>query len=213
MNTNYNCSWLGNLSRYFSPCWGNLAYFFPKKFKLLNILFSISFTMCVSDEGYGIPETFHFLFLSLWAYLRKVTVYQKNSIFYFFHYERIWWRLRYTRNILFSISFTNSVSEEGYGIPETFYFLFLSLWAYLMKVTVYQKHSIFYFFHYERIWWRLRYTRNILFSISFTMSVSDEGYGIPETFYFLFLSLWAYRMKVITRKGSWLLISRLVLFL
>jgi hypothetical protein len=43
MNTNYNCSWLGNLSRYFSPCWGNLAYFFPKKFKLLNILFSISF--------------------------------------------------------------------------------------------------------------------------------------------------------------------------
>ena len=195
MNTIYNCSWLGNLSRYFSPCWGNLSYFFPKKFKLLNILFSISFTMCVSDEGYGIPETFHFLFLSLWAYLRKVTVYQKHSIFYFFHYERIWWRLRYTRNILFSISFTKSVSEEGYGIPDL------------------KKHSIFYFFHYERIWWRLRYTRNILFSISFTMSVSDEGYGIPETFYFLFLSLWAYRMKVIARKGSWLLISRLVLFL
>ena len=48
-----------------------------------------------------------------------------------------------------------SVSDEGYGIPEILYFLFLSLWAYLMKVTVYQKHSIFYFFHYERIWWRL----------------------------------------------------------
>ena len=114
MNTNYYCSWLWNLSRYFSPCLGNLAYFPPKKFKLLNILFSISFTMSVSDEGYGIPETFYFLFLSLWAYF-----------------------------------------DEGYGIPETFYFLFLSLWAYLMKVTVYQKHSIFYFFHYERIWWRL----------------------------------------------------------
>jgi len=52
MNTNYNCSWLGNLSRYLPPCLGNLASLFHKKFKLLSILFSISLTMIVSDEGY-----------------------------------------------------------------------------------------------------------------------------------------------------------------
>ena len=103
-------------------------------------------TMSVPDEGYSTNMSFALHYIS--------------SFLFLFYYELTWWRLFHKHVIRTTL--------------YIFVFIFILIWAYLMKVIPQRRHS-----HY------ISYLR---FYFYFTMSLPDEGYSTNMSFALHYIS-------------------------
>ena len=94
-----------------------------------------------------IPQTGHSHYISY------------HSFLFLFYYERTWWRLFHKHVIRTTLAIFVSI--------------FILLWAYLMKVIPQTRHShyisylsFYFYFTYERTWWRLFHKQVIRFTLA-----------------------------------------------
>ena len=165
---------------YYECTWWRLFHKHVIRTTLYIFVSIFIFTMSVPDEGYSTNTSFALHCIS--------------SFLFLFYYECTWWRLFHKHVIRTTLAICVSI--------------FISLWAYLMKVIPQTCHS-----H------NISYLR---FYFYFTMSVPDEGYS-PNTSFalhymssFLFLfyyerTWWRLFQKHVIRTTLYILVSIFIL--